>query len=38
VNLVASVGAIFEAQVTVFMHLKPIDDPLSMSDIGIDRG
>jgi divalent metal cation (Fe/Co/Zn/Cd) transporter len=23
---------------TVFTHLEPIDDPVSMADIGIDRG
>ena len=31
-------GCDFCCTVTVFMHLKLIDDPLSMSDIGIDRG
>jgi cation diffusion facilitator family transporter len=28
---------LFESQVTVFTHLEPIEDPVSMMDIGIDR-
>lgn len=29
---------IFNSPVTVFTHLEPIEDPLSLDDIGIDRG
>jgi len=28
---------LFDAPVTVFTHLEPVEDPLSMQDIGIDR-
>ncbi len=28
---------LFDAPVTVFTHLEPVEDPLSMKDIGIDR-
>ena len=28
---------LFDSPVTVFTHLEPIEDPLSMNDIGIDR-
>jgi cation diffusion facilitator family transporter len=28
---------LFEGPVTVFTHLEPVEDPLSMQDIGIDR-
>ncbi len=28
---------LFDSPVTVFTHLEPIEDPVSMSDIGIDR-
>jgi divalent metal cation (Fe/Co/Zn/Cd) transporter len=28
---------LFNAPVTVFTHMEPIEDPLSMNDIGIDR-
>jgi cation diffusion facilitator family transporter len=28
---------LFDAPVTVFTHLEPIEDPVSMEDIGIDR-
>ena len=28
---------LFDSPVTVFTHLEPIEDPLSMKDIGIDR-
>jgi len=28
---------LFDAPVTVFTHLEPIEDPVSMDDIGIDR-
>lgn len=33
----ADIRALFDSPVTVFTHLEPIEDPLSMSDIGIDR-
>jgi len=33
----ADIRALFDAPVTVFTHLEPIEDPLSMNDIGIDR-
>lgn len=28
---------LFDSPVTVFTHLEPVEDPLSMNDIGIDR-
>jgi cation diffusion facilitator family transporter len=28
---------LFDGPVTVFTHLEPVEDPLSMQDIGIDR-
>jgi hypothetical protein len=28
---------LFDAPVTVFTHLEPVEDPVSMHDIGIDR-
>ena len=28
---------LFDSPVTVFTHLEPIEDPLSMNDIGINR-
>jgi cation diffusion facilitator family transporter len=31
------IRALFDSPVTVFTHLEPIEDPLSMNDIGIDR-
>jgi len=33
----ADIRALFDSPVTVFTHLEPMEDPLSMSDIGIDR-
>jgi len=31
------IRGLFDSPVTVFTHLEPIEDPLSMDDIGIDR-
>lgn len=31
------IRSLFDSPVTVFTHLEPIEDPLSMKDIGIDR-
>jgi len=31
------IRGLFDAPVTVFTHLEPIEDPVSMDDIGIDR-
>lgn len=33
----ADIRSLFDAPVTVFTHLEPIEDPVSMNDIGIDR-
>ena len=33
----SDIRALFDSPVTVFTHLEPIEDPLSMNDIGIDR-
>lgn len=32
-----NIRELFDAPVTVFTHLEPIEDPVSMQDIGIDR-
>jgi len=32
-----NIRELFDAPVTVFTHLEPVEDPLSMQDIGIDR-
>jgi cation diffusion facilitator family transporter len=36
-NVEKSIRDLFDAPVTVFTHLEPIEDPVSMHDIGIDR-
>jgi cation diffusion facilitator family transporter len=36
-NIEKDIRALFDAPVTVFTHLEPIEDPVSMHDIGIDR-
>jgi cation diffusion facilitator family transporter len=32
-----NIRELFDAPVTVFTHLEPVEDPVSMQDIGIDR-
>jgi divalent metal cation (Fe/Co/Zn/Cd) transporter len=32
-----NIRELFDGPVTVFTHLEPVEDPLSMQDIGIDR-
>ena len=36
-NIEKDIRNLFDSPVTVFTHLEPIEDPVSMDDIGIDR-
>ena len=36
-NIEREIRASFDTPTTVFTHLEPLEDPVSMEDIGIDR-
>lgn len=36
-HLERDVRSCFDSPTTVFTHLEPLEDPVSMQDIGIDR-
>jgi cation diffusion facilitator family transporter len=36
-NIEREIRAVFDTPTTVFTHLEPLEDPVSMDDIGIDR-